>query len=123
MKKDETHLIAWVLKDNEVVIAFTDMERGTFSNEYYPDYVIETVPHKPWQDPIFKHPKSELVIMMKIVAYQEEACFDADTYTTDLLAKFGCTRYSSAHLPPNLHPLRSRSSLIKTTWTSTWPCS
>jgi len=49
LTKAEAELLIDVLFRYEHAIAFTDLERGTFSQKYYPDYVIRTVPHQPWQ--------------------------------------------------------------------------
>ena len=49
LTKAEAELLIHVLFQYEQVIVFTDLECRTFSQNYYPDYVIRTVPHQPWQ--------------------------------------------------------------------------
>lgn len=51
LSEDEIGLLLWVLAQNEEAIAFEDNECGRFKAEYFPDYVMETVPHEPWQLP------------------------------------------------------------------------
>ncbi|SRR5258708_1833663 len=48
LTKSEVELLIQVVMRFEKAIAFTDLEGGTFSQDYYPDYVIRMVPHKPW---------------------------------------------------------------------------
>ena len=49
-------LLIHVVMTYECAIAFTDLERGSFSHKYYPDYVIRMVPHSPWQKKLIKLP-------------------------------------------------------------------
>ncbi len=45
-----------------------DLECGTFSQKYYPDYVIRMVPHHPWQRKLIRLPQSrheEVIQIMK----------------------------------------------------------
>src|SRR5258708_22185598 len=49
LMKAELDLLVHVLKEREDIIAFTDAEHGTFNRKYYPDYVMKTIPHMPWQ--------------------------------------------------------------------------
>src|SRR5258708_1157945 len=45
-----------------------DLECGTFSQSYYPDYVIRTVPHQPWWQKLIQLPQSrceEVIHIMK----------------------------------------------------------
>ena len=51
LSEDEIGLLLWVLAQNEKAIAFEDDECGRFKEKYFPDYVMETVPHEPWQLP------------------------------------------------------------------------
>ncbi len=47
---------------------FTDLEHGTFSWTYYPDYEIRTVPHLPWLRKPIRLPQSqreEVIWLMK----------------------------------------------------------
>ena len=47
LTKSEAELLIHILFQYEQAIAFTDLEHRMFSREYYPDYVIRTVPHQP----------------------------------------------------------------------------
>src|SRR5258708_7580592 len=49
LMKAEAGLLIHVLFQYERAIAFTDLECSTFSQKYYPDYVIRAIPHQPWQ--------------------------------------------------------------------------
>ena len=55
---DEISLLLWVVAENETSIAFDDSERGTYKSEYFPDYVMETIPHEPWCLPPIRIPDS-----------------------------------------------------------------
>ncbi|KII83044.1 hypothetical protein PLICRDRAFT_61104, partial [Plicaturopsis crispa FD-325 SS-3] len=46
---EEEKLFKWILRLNEDALAFTDQDRGTFSESYFTPYIIPTVPHKPWE--------------------------------------------------------------------------
>ncbi len=48
LTKSEVELLVQVVMQYKKAIAFTNLERGTFSQDYYPDYVIRTVPHTLW---------------------------------------------------------------------------
>jgi hypothetical protein len=56
LSDDEIGLLLWVIGQNEIAIAFDDSERGTYKREYFPDYVMETVPHVPWRLPPIRIP-------------------------------------------------------------------
>jgi hypothetical protein len=51
LSPDEIALLLWVVSQNEEAIAFDDSERGTYSSEYFPDYIMEVVEHTPWRLP------------------------------------------------------------------------
>lgn len=68
LSEDEIRLLIWVMRENEDAIAFNDSERGCFKEEYFPDYIMETVPHYPWKIPQAKVPlavKDEMVDMLR----------------------------------------------------------
>ena len=68
LTKSEVELLIHVVMTYECAIAFTDLERGSFSRKYYPDYVIRTVPHSPWQKKPIKLPlarREEVIKIMK----------------------------------------------------------
>jgi hypothetical protein len=65
---EEQDLLFWVLTQNEEAIAFEDSDCGRFKKKYFPDYIMETVPHTPWQlSPIRIHDaiKEEVTHMLK----------------------------------------------------------
>ena len=68
LMKAELDLLVHVLKEKEDVIAFTDAECGTFNRKYYPDYVMKTIPHMPWQIKPLRLPlvrTEEIMTMLK----------------------------------------------------------
>ena len=68
LKPQELDLFIYILGRNEQAISFTDDERGQFKKEYFPDYVMETVPHVPWRLPPIPIPKAvkpEMIEMLK----------------------------------------------------------
>ena len=50
LSSEEKKLLQHVILINERSIAFDEPERGTFSKEYFTDYIMPTVEHVPWQD-------------------------------------------------------------------------
>src|SRR5260221_11303255 len=70
LTKAEVELLIHILFWYEGAIAFTDLERGTFSREYYPDYVIRTVPHQPWQKKPIRLPQSRREEVARIMKEQ-----------------------------------------------------
>ena len=68
LSNDELSLLFWVVAQNEKAIAFDDSERGTYKNTYFPDYVMETIPHEPWRLPpirIAESIKEEVTQMLR----------------------------------------------------------
>ena len=49
LRPEEVKLFNYVIQKNERALAFEDIERGTLSDKYFSDYVIPTIPHKPWE--------------------------------------------------------------------------
>ena len=49
LRPEEVRLFNYVILQNERALAFEDIERGTLSDKYFSDYVIPTVPHRPWE--------------------------------------------------------------------------
>ncbi|RDB30945.1 hypothetical protein Hypma_004878 [Hypsizygus marmoreus] len=70
----EIDLLVDVLRTRELGLAFVDSERGTFSDEFYPDYEIPVIEHTPWvQDPI-RIPKSiEDTVVEELIAALRES--------------------------------------------------
>ncbi|RDX42932.1 hypothetical protein OH76DRAFT_1318023, partial [Lentinus brumalis] len=49
LSKEEIDLIAFVVFERRLAVAFTDHKRGTFSRLWFPDYKIPVIEHTPWQ--------------------------------------------------------------------------
>ncbi|KAJ6460630.1 hypothetical protein C8R45DRAFT_771142, partial [Mycena sanguinolenta] len=49
LTSEEVNLLAYVAVTRESAFAFEYSEKGSFSREYYPDYVFPTIEHIPWQ--------------------------------------------------------------------------
>ncbi len=49
LSPEEINLIAFVILDRRLAVAFTDHERGIFSRLWFPDYKIPVIEHVPWQ--------------------------------------------------------------------------
>ena len=73
LHKEELDLLLHVLHRNELAIAFEDSERSTFKRKYFPDYIMETVPHVPWQLPPIRVPKAVEEPMTELLRNQEAA--------------------------------------------------
>jgi hypothetical protein len=58
LSETERDLIVYIVGKYQEAISFTDMERGRFKQKYYPDYIMETVPHTPWRIHPGKIPES-----------------------------------------------------------------
>ena len=45
---EEVKLVHHIIKTNELVFAFNESQRGTFSEDYFSDYIMPVVEHEPW---------------------------------------------------------------------------
>ena len=54
----EIDLLVHVLRMHEAALAFDDSERGTFSDKFFPPYVIPVIEHVPWVQPPICIPKA-----------------------------------------------------------------
>lgn len=78
LSSDELHLLLWVLSENENAVAFDEIERGTFKQEFFPDYIMETVEHTPWRYPAMKLPEivkremTQMLIQQKLAGNLED---------------------------------------------------
>ena len=70
LMKTEAELLIHILFRYEWAIVFTDLEHGTFSRKYYPDYVIRMVPHQPWQKKPIRLPQARHEEVAKIMKEQ-----------------------------------------------------
>src|SRR5580693_55435 len=73
LTKTELDLLINVVMDHENAFAFTDEERGSFSSDYYPDYVMRTVPHAPWQVNPIRLPRAREGEIMQMLDEQMRA--------------------------------------------------
>src|SRR5260370_40627178 len=71
--KCEVDLLVHVLKQHEDVIAFTNSEQGTFNQKYYPDYIMRTIPHMPWQIKPLRLPLARTEEIMSMLKEQMQA--------------------------------------------------
>jgi hypothetical protein len=65
---EEWKLMAHVLWNNELALAWGKMEKGQFHDDYFPPIVIPTIEHIPWmhrQPPIPLGIKEEVVKLIK----------------------------------------------------------
>ncbi|KAG2050220.1 hypothetical protein BDR06DRAFT_892089, partial [Suillus hirtellus] len=65
---EERKLAAHVLTNNEFALAWDEMEKGHFHNDYFPPIVIPTIEHIPWthrQSPIPPGIKDEVIKLIK----------------------------------------------------------
>src|SRR5258705_12021571 len=70
LMKTEAELLIHILFHYKWAIVFTDLEHGTFSRKYYPDYVIRMVPHQPWQKKLIRLPQTRREEVVKIMKEQ-----------------------------------------------------
>ncbi len=70
LTKTEAELLIHILFHYEQAIAFMDLECRTFSHKYYPDYVIRTIPHQPWQKKPIRLPQAQHEEVMRIMKEQ-----------------------------------------------------
>ena len=73
LTKAELELALSVVFEFKEAFAFTDEERGSFSSEYFPPYVIKTVPHIPWQIKPIRLPKAREAEIMRMLEEQRQA--------------------------------------------------
>jgi hypothetical protein len=70
LTKTELELILHVIFEYEDAFAFNDVERGTFSSKYYPNYVMRTVPHVPWRESPIRLPRAKEATIMQLLDEQ-----------------------------------------------------
>ncbi|OSC96481.1 DNA/RNA polymerase, partial [Trametes coccinea BRFM310] len=80
LRPAEIALLAYVVSERQAAIAFTDNERGIFSREYFPDYVIPVIEHVPWVRSPIPIPKAiegevrKLLSEQSLAGKYEESC-------------------------------------------------
>jgi hypothetical protein len=65
---EEQKLVAHVLMNNELALAWDESEKGRFRDEYFPPVIIPTITHTPWvhrQPPIPPGIRDEVVKLIK----------------------------------------------------------
>ena len=70
LSEEELDLLLYVVAKREKGLAFDESERGVFKTEYFPDYVMETVPHVPWELPPIHPPKAIVATLIKMIKDQ-----------------------------------------------------
>jgi hypothetical protein len=73
LTEQELDLLLFVVARQEEALAFEEAERGIFKQEYFPDYIMETVPHKPWVLPPISPPKAIISTIIQMVKDQLKA--------------------------------------------------
>ena len=56
LRPSEVDLLVYIVGMHQNAFAYSSKERGVFSKEYFPDYVIRTVTHDPWQEKPIRFP-------------------------------------------------------------------
>ncbi|KAF8323595.1 uncharacterized protein EI90DRAFT_2878307, partial [Cantharellus anzutake] len=74
--KVEVDLLVHILFKYEKAIAFTDARWGTFNHRYYPDYIMQTIPHELWQVKPLRLPQ----VCTKEIMYMLKEQMDAGKY-------------------------------------------
>ena len=69
----EIDLLVFIIRTREAAIAFTDAERGTFSQKYFPDYQIPVIEHVPWVQAPIRIPKAIEDTVRKMLIEQRDA--------------------------------------------------
>jgi len=73
LQPQEIDLLVFVLQTRQRALAFEDSERGTFSDEYFPDYDIPVIEHVPWVQSPICIPKSIEDTMRQMLLDQKAA--------------------------------------------------
>ncbi|PIL33553.1 hypothetical protein GSI_04176 [Ganoderma sinense ZZ0214-1] len=89
LSSQELDLLVFILSSRQGALAFTDNERGTFSREYFPDYIIPVIEHTPWVQAPIPIPKAIETKVSKIL----DAHFASGRY------ELACCAYRSAVFP------------------------
>ncbi|KAJ7301937.1 hypothetical protein DFH08DRAFT_626117, partial [Mycena albidolilacea] len=73
LSEDETNLLAFIAVTRESAFAFEYAEKGSFSREYYPDYVFPTIEHIPWQSRPIPIPLALMDDVRKVILDDEKS--------------------------------------------------
>ncbi|TDL16386.1 hypothetical protein BD410DRAFT_888860 [Rickenella mellea] len=107
LSDSEKGLLAYVLKTNEMAIAWTDAERGSFSRKYFHDFLMPVIKHTPWQQAPIR--------MARAIEDRLRKCYVNKRRLANI--KFA-PRLQAAGIPPNLmlKTSRNRSSATLPIW-------
>ena len=108
LRPREIDLLIHVLDKHQKALAFTDAERGTFSQIYFPDYEMPVIEHVPWQKPPLRLPKATEQVLYNLLVEQRnvgkyEPSFSSYRSSIFLVAKKG-GKYRIVH---DLQPLNA----------------
>ncbi|THH15647.1 hypothetical protein EUX98_g9433 [Antrodiella citrinella] len=98
LSSSEIDLTAFVLHRRQDAIAFTDNERGTLKQEYFPDYEIPVIEHTPWIRPPIRVPKAiesdvrSLIRTHCATGRYEDSCASYRSRVFPVLKKSGALR-------------------------------
>jgi hypothetical protein len=70
---EEAKLFAYIMVQNEEALAYEDVERGTFHEEYFSPYIIPTIPHVPWEYKNIPIPPGLLKSLMEVLQLKIDA--------------------------------------------------
>ncbi|KAJ7238046.1 hypothetical protein B0H12DRAFT_1026063, partial [Mycena haematopus] len=73
LSKDETNLLAFIAVTRESAFAFEYAEKGSFSRQYFPDYVYPTIEHIPWQRKPIPIPLALIEDVRKVILDDERS--------------------------------------------------
>ncbi len=89
LRPTEIDLLASIVFDRREAIAFCDNERGTFNRYFFPDYIIPTIEHEPWQQAPIQIPHAARERVHNIL----QSAFEAGKYEQ------ACSSYRSRVFP------------------------
>lgn len=73
LSAEEEKLFAHIMRENELALAFEDIERGTFKDSYFSPYKISTVPHTPWEHKNIPIPPGILSKVIEVLKLKMDA--------------------------------------------------
>jgi len=73
LQSREIDLLVFVLREQELALAFEDSECGTFTDKYFPDYEIPVIEHIPWVQVPIRVPKAIEEMVHQMLLEQKAA--------------------------------------------------
>jgi hypothetical protein len=73
LSEDEINLLVFIAVTCESAFAFEYSEKGSFSRDYYPDYVFPTIEHVPWQSRPIPIPLALMDKVRKVILDNEKS--------------------------------------------------